>query len=79
MRLRILVAGFALLASGVTAKADPTTVTVTDSAYVDIGNESDGSTYYPTVTVTFTSDTSKLVYNSSGYIGTGPRGVPICC
>ena len=77
MRLRILVALFALLASGVAAKADPITVTVTDSAYVGIQNVSDFGTYYPNVTVTFTGNTSDLVYNSTGYIGTGPRGVPI--
>ena len=37
MRLRILVALFALLATGIAAKADPITVTVTDTAYVAIG------------------------------------------
>ncbi len=73
MRLRILVALFALLATGVTAKADPITVTVTDSAYVSIG----GVESYSPITVTFTGDTSNAVYNSSGYIVTGPRGVPI--
>jgi PEP-CTERM motif len=77
MRLRILVALFALLASGVTAKADPITVTVSDSAWVTTPNVAPYDTYYPNVTVTFTGDTSNLVYNSTGYIGTEPRGVPI--
>jgi len=77
MRLHILVALFALLATGVTAQADPITVTVTDSAYVTTPNVAPYDTYYPNVTVTFTGDTSNLVYNSTGYIGTTPRGVPI--
>jgi hypothetical protein len=73
MRLCFLVALFALLATGVTAKANPITVTVTDTAYVSIvGDES-----YSPITVTFTGDTSNVAYKSSGYIGTGPRGVPI--
>jgi hypothetical protein len=73
MRLSILVALFALLATGVIAKADPITVTVADSAYVASNTNLTG-TYYPDVTVTFTGDTSDLVYNSTGYIGTNPRG-----
>lgn len=78
MRLRILVALFALLASGVTAKADPITVTVTDSAWVGVYNVTPlTGIFVPNVTVTFTGNTSDLVYNSTGYIGTGPRGVPI--
>lgn len=73
MRLRILVAVFALLASAVAAKADPITVTVTDSAWVATKSDPAG-TFYPNVTVTFTGDTSNLVYNSTGYIGTVGRG-----
>ena len=76
MRLRIPVALFALLASGVVAKADPITVTVTDSAYVATNTDHFG-TFYPNVTVTFTGDTSNLVYNSTGYIGTVGRGTPV--
>jgi hypothetical protein len=76
MRLRFLVALFALLASAVAAKADPITVTVTDSAWVGSQNDPAG-TYYPNVTVTFTGDTSDLVYNSTGYIGTIGRGTPV--
>lgn len=76
MRLRILVAVFALLASAVAAKADPITVTVADSAWV--GSQTDpAGTFYPNVTVTFTGDTSNLVYNSTGYIGTIGRGTPV--
>lgn len=62
MPLRILVALFALLATGVAAKADPITVTVTDTAYVAIGA---GVNSEPSqnVTVTFTGDTSNLAYN----------------
>ena len=76
MRQRILVALFALLASAVAAKADPITVTVTDSAYV--GSQSDlAGTFYPNVTITFTGDTSDLIYNSTGYIGTIGRGTPV--
>ena len=62
MRLRILVALFALLATGIAAKADPITVTVTDTAYVAIGA---GVTSEPNqnVTVTFTGDTSNVSYN----------------
>jgi hypothetical protein len=79
MRLRILVALFALLASGVAANADPITVTVTDSAYVAIHDVTPNSgIFVPDVTVTFTGDTSDLVYNSTGYIGTiGRGGTPI--
>ena len=78
MRLHILVAGFALLASGVTAKADPITVTVTDSAYVtNLNLTSNPGPFFPDVTVTFTGDTSNLVYNSTGYHGTIGRGLPI--
>ena len=78
MRLHILVAGFALLASGVTAKADPITVTVTDSAYVtNLNLTSNPGPFFPEVTVTFTGDTSNLIYNSTGYIGTIGRGMPI--
>ena len=78
MRLHILVAGFALLASGVTAKADPITVTVTDSAYVtNLNLTSNPGPFFPDVTVTFTGDTSNLVYNSTGYYGTIGRGLPI--
>ena len=77
MRLRILVALFALLATGITAKADPITVTVSDSAWVTTPNVAPYDTYYPNVTVTFTGDTSNLVYNSTGYIGTVGRGTPV--
>jgi hypothetical protein len=78
MRLRILVAVLALLATGITAKADPITVTVSDSAWVGIYNVTPlYGIFVPDVTVTFTGDTSNLVYNSTGYIGTGPRGNPI--
>ena len=76
MRMRILVALFALLAIGLTAKADPITVTVTDSAWIGTNTDPAG-TFYPNVTVTFTGDTSDLVYNSTGYIGTIGRGTPI--
>jgi hypothetical protein len=62
MRLRILVALFALLATCVTAEADPITVTVTDTSYVAIGagvnSEPDQN-----VTVTFTGNTSNFAYN----------------
>jgi hypothetical protein len=75
MRMRIPVVLFALLATGVAAKADPITVTVTDSAYVAIHDVTPNSgLFFPDVTVTFTGDTSNLVYNSTGYIGTNPRG-----
>jgi hypothetical protein len=78
MRMRILVALFALLATGVTAKADPITVTVTDSAYVAVHNLTPNSgIFFPNVTVTFTGDTSDLVDNSTGYIGTSGRGTPV--
>jgi hypothetical protein len=78
MRMRILVALFALLASAVTAKADPITVTVTDSAYVAVHNLTpDSGIFFPNVTVTFTGDTSDLVDNSTGYIGTNARGTPV--
>ena len=77
MRMRILVAVFALLATGIAAKADPITVTVTDSAWVATPSVAPYDTYYPNVTITFTGDTSNLVYNSTGYIGSGPRGNPI--
>ena len=79
MRLRILLALFVLLTTGVTAKADPITVTVTDSAYVAIHDVTPNSgIFVPDVTVTFTGDTSDLVYNSTGYIGTiGRGGTPI--
>lgn len=78
MRLRILVALFALLATGVTAKADPITVTVTDSAWVGLYDVTPLSgTFFPNVMVTFTGDTSDLVYNSTGYIGTIGRGTPV--
>jgi hypothetical protein len=76
MRLRILVAVFALLATGITAKADPITVTVSDSGYVGSQNDLAG-TFYPDITVTFSGDTSDLVYNSTGYIGTIGRGTPV--
>ena len=77
MRLRILVALFALLASAVTAKADPITVTVTDSAWVGLYDVTPLSgAFFPNVTVTFTGDTSDLVYDSTGYIGTIGRGSP---
>ncbi len=62
MRLRILVALFALLATGITAKADPITVTVTDTAYVAIGAGVNSETSQ-NVTVTFTGDTSNVSYN----------------
>ena len=62
MRLRILVALFALLATGVAAKADPITVTVTDTAYVAIGAGVNSETSQ-NVTVTFTGDTSNVSYN----------------
>lgn len=78
MRLRILVALFALLASGVAAKADPITVTVTDSAWVGVYNVTPlTGIFVPNVTVTFTGDTSNLIYNSTGYIGTVGRGTPV--
>ena len=78
MRLHILVAGFALLASGLTAKADPITVTVTDSAYVtNLNLTSNPGPFFPEVTVTFTGDTSNLIYNSTGYDGTIGRGIPV--
>ena len=78
MHLRIPVALFALLASGIAAKADPITVTVTDSAYVAIHDVTPNSgIFVPNVTVTFTGDTSNLVYNSTGYIGTVGRGTPV--
>ncbi len=77
MPLRILVALFALLATGVAAKADPITVTVSDSAWVTTPNVAPYDTYYPNVTVTFTGNTSNLVYNSTGYIGTVGRGTPV--
>jgi PEP-CTERM motif len=78
MRLRILVALFALLASGVAAKADPITVTVTDSAWVGVYNVTPlTGIFVPNVTVTFTGDTSDLIYNSTGYIGTVGRGTPV--
>ena len=62
MRLRILVALFALLATGIAAKADPITVTVTDTAYVAIGAGVNSETSQ-NVTVTFTGDTSNVSYN----------------
>ena len=62
MRMRILVAVFALLATGITAKADPITVTVTDTAYVAIGAGVNSETSQ-NVTVTFTGDTSNVSYN----------------
>jgi len=62
MPLRILVVLFALLASGVAAKADPITVTVTDTAYVAIG-AGDNSETSQNVTITFTGDTSNVAYN----------------
>ena len=62
MRMRILVAVFALLATGITAKADPITVTVTDTAYVAIGAGVNSETRQ-NVTVTFTGDTSNVSYN----------------
>ena len=75
MPLRILVVLFALLASGVAAKADPITVTVTDSAWVGVYNVTPlTGIFVPDVTVTFTGDTSDLIYNSTGYIGTVGRG-----
>lgn len=78
MRIRILVALFALLASAITAKADPITVTVTDTSYLTIGYVGGTSaTDSQNITVTFAGDTSNAVYNSTGYMGTGPRGVPI--
>ena len=78
MRLRILVALFALLAIGVAAKADPITVTVTDSAWVGVYNVTPlTGIFVPNVTVTFTGDTSDLIYNSTGYIGTVGRGTPV--
>jgi hypothetical protein len=78
MRLRILVALFALLAIGVTAKADPITVTVSDSAWVSVYNVTPlTGIFVPNVTVTFTGDTSDLIYNSTGYIGTVGRGTPV--
>lgn len=78
MPLRNLVALFALLAIGVTAKADPITVTVTDSAWVGVYNVTPLSgIFVPDVTVTFTGDTSDLIYNSTGYIGTVGRGTPV--
>ena len=78
MRLRILVALFALLAIGVAAKADPITVTVTDSAWVGVYNVTPlTGIFVPDVTVTFTGDTSDLIYNSTGYIGTVGRGTPV--
>src|ERR1700679_116848 len=78
MRLRILVALFALLAIGVAAKADPITVTVTDSAWVGVYNVTPlTGIFVPDVTVTFTGDTSDLIYNSTGYIGTVGRGAPV--
>ena len=64
MRLRILVAGFALFATGVTAKADPITVTVTDNAWVSIN----GDNSYSPITVTFTGDTP-VAYNPKPYSG----------
>ncbi|MGA8937929.1 MAG: PEP-CTERM sorting domain-containing protein [Acidobacteriaceae bacterium] len=76
MRMRTVVAVFALLACGLAAKADPITVTVSDSAYVSSQNDLAG-TFYPDVTVTFSGDTSDLVYNSTGYIGTIGRGTPV--
>ena len=78
MPLRILVALFALLATGVAAKADPITVTVSDSAWVSVYNVTPlTGIFVPNVTVTFTGNTSNLVYNSTGYIGTVGRGTPI--
>ena len=62
MRMRILVAVFALLATGIAAKADPITVTVTDTAYVAIGAGVNSETSQ-NVTVTFTGDTSNVSYN----------------
>ena len=76
MRLRFLIAVFALLAIDVTAKADPITVTVTDSAWVGL-EAGQPAVYFPNVTVTFIGDTSNLVYNSTGYIGTIGRGTPV--
>ena len=71
MHLRIVVAGIALLASGIRAKADPITVTVNDNAYVSInGDES-----YSPIAVTFTGDTSNVSYSPNSahfyYIGPG--------